>query len=420
MTLDPSESIHNMGDIRVDLLDASNLKAADRNGKSDPYCVFELNNEKVFKSKILKKTLHPTWNENFEVRVPSRTAANFIVKIYDWDIAGDSDFLGQATLDLADLVPFAPVSRNLKLSGKKGVTGNFGEIRLRLLFKSAYVVRTRQGSSTFHGTFAAVPGKLVTGVAGAPLKVGSFVGGNIGKGASAIKNSIFRKSKPNDIVEEEQAMEQAVAEGGGVKATSHGELQTVDSHNQPTASLKNLAEMNIEQDTPRNSLAPSDGRHHRRSKSGTSIKSNTPSRPDSSGSGADLGVASIRLVSASGFPAKDLNMRGRIRMLGTKTKEILKSKSHKTSNGEVIWDEACTTTCTAKQQFQIYIEDDHLFKDQPLGETVFYIDDTGSGKDTVVHAGPGQVVLKTTFRPNGTSENGASGSPKRRGFLGKK
>ena len=83
MTLDPSESIHNMGDIRVDLLDASNLKAADRNGKSDPYCVFELNNEKVFKSKILKKTLHPTWNENFEVRVPSRTAANFIVKIYE-------------------------------------------------------------------------------------------------------------------------------------------------------------------------------------------------------------------------------------------------------------------------------------------------------------------------------------------------
>lgn len=420
MTLDPSESINNMGDLRVDLLDASNLKAADRNGKSDPFCVFELNGEKVFKSKVLKKTLHPTWNENFEVRVPSRTAADLVVKIYDWDLAGDSDFLGQVKLDLAGLEPFAPASRSLKLSGKKGETGNFGEIKVRLLFKSAYVVRTRHGSSTFSGTFA-VPGKIVTGVAGAPLKVGGIVGGGIGKGASAVKRGLFGgKSKTNDIVEEEQAMEQSVAEGGGVKATSHGELQAVDSHNKPTASLNNLAEINMEQDNPRNSLAPSDGRHHRRSKSGTSIKSNSPSRPDTSGSGAELGVASIRLVSASGFPTKDLNMRGRVRMLGTKTKEILKSKSHKTSNGEVTWDEACVTTCPADQQFQIYIEDDHLFKDQPLGEAVFFVDDTGSGKDTIVPVGVGQVVLKTTFRPNGTSENGASGSPKRRGFLGKK
>ena len=418
MTLDPSESIHNMGDLRVDLLDASNLKAADRNGKSDPFCIFELNDEKVFKSKALKKTLHPTWNENFEVKVPSRTAAVFIVKIYDWDLAGDSDFLGQVKLDLTDLQPFTPATRNLKLCGKKWETGNLGEVRIRLLFKSTYVVRTRQGSSTFSGTFA-VPGKIVTGVAGAPLKVGGIVGGGIGKGASAVKG-LFSKSKPSDIVEEEQAVEQAVATGGGVKATGAGELQMVDSHNQPTASLNNLAEMNIERDNPRNSLAPSDGRHHRRSKSGTSIKSNSPSRPDTSGSGADLGVATIRLVSANGFPSKDLNMRGRVRMLGTKTKEILKSKSHKTSNGEVTWDETCVTTCTADQQFQIYVEDDHLFKDQPLGEAVFFVDDTGSGKDTVVPVGGGNVVLKTTFRPNGTSENGASGSPKRRGFLGKK
>lgn len=420
MTLDPSESIHNMGDLRVDLLDASNLKAADRNGKSDPFCVFELNDEKVFKSKTLKKTLHPEWNESFETKVPSRTGADFVVKVYDWDLAGDADFLGQAKLDLASLEPMSLATKTFKLTGKKGEVGEYGEIKLRFLFKSAYVVRTRQGSSTFSGTFA-VPGKIVTGVAGAPLKVGGTVVGGIGKGASAVKRGIFGKSKTNDIVEEQQVMGQAVAQGGGVKATSDGELQTVDSHNQPTVSLKNLAESNMDQDiNPRNSLAPSDIRHHRRSKSGASIKSNSPSRPDTSGSGADLGVATIRLVSATGFPTKDLNMRGRIRVMGTKTREILKSKSHKTSSGEVTWDETCTATCTADQQFQIYVEDDHLFKDQPLGEAIFFIDDTGSGRDTVVPVGAGQIVLKTSFRPNGTSENGTGGSPKRRGFLGGK
>lgn len=421
MTLDPSESINNMGDLRVDLLDAVNLKAMDRNGKSDPYCVFELNDEKVFKSKVLKKTLHPVWNEFFDTKVPSRTAADFIVKIYDWDLAGDADFIGQARLDLTGLEPYKPVTKTYKLFSKKWEAGDYGEIRLRLLFKAAYIIRTRQGSSTFSGTFA-VPGKIVTGVAGAPLKVGGTVVGGIGKGASAVKRGLFGgKSKTNDIVEEEQAMEQAVAQGGGVRATGDGELQTVDSQNQPTAALNNLAEKNMEQDVnPRNSLAPSDIRHHRRSKSGASIKSNSPSRPDTSGSGADLGVASIRLVSASGFPTKDLNMRGRIRVAGGKTKEILKSKSHKTSTGEVTWDEMCTITCTADQQFQIYVEDDHLFKDQPLGEAIFFVADTGSGKDTVVPVNGGQVVLKTSFRPNGTSDNGTGGSPKRRGFLGKK
>lgn len=51
------------GIIRVDVLEAHNLRAADRNGKSDPYCEFYLNGEKVFTTQIQKKTLNPKWNE---------------------------------------------------------------------------------------------------------------------------------------------------------------------------------------------------------------------------------------------------------------------------------------------------------------------------------------------------------------------
>ena len=38
-------------------------------GKSDPFVVFTLNDQKVFKSQTKKKTLNPEWNETFTVQV---------------------------------------------------------------------------------------------------------------------------------------------------------------------------------------------------------------------------------------------------------------------------------------------------------------------------------------------------------------
>ena len=86
MKLDPSESINNQGQLRVEVLDAADLPAADRNGYSDPYCKFLLQGQEVYKTKTQKKTLHPAWNEFFEVPVRSRTAGNFEVDVYDWDL----------------------------------------------------------------------------------------------------------------------------------------------------------------------------------------------------------------------------------------------------------------------------------------------------------------------------------------------
>lgn len=44
-------------------MEGSGLKAADRNGKSDPYCEFYLGDEKIFTTQVQKKTLTPKWNE---------------------------------------------------------------------------------------------------------------------------------------------------------------------------------------------------------------------------------------------------------------------------------------------------------------------------------------------------------------------
>lgn len=57
------------GTLRVTLVDGNDLLAADRSGKSDPFVVFTLNDNRVYKSETVKKTLTPVWNERFDVTV---------------------------------------------------------------------------------------------------------------------------------------------------------------------------------------------------------------------------------------------------------------------------------------------------------------------------------------------------------------
>jgi Ca2+-dependent lipid-binding protein len=59
------------GSLRVTLLTGHDMQGVDRGGKSDPYAVFTLNGERVFKSLVKKKTLNPEWHEDFTVSVVS-------------------------------------------------------------------------------------------------------------------------------------------------------------------------------------------------------------------------------------------------------------------------------------------------------------------------------------------------------------
>lgn len=46
----------------MDLLSARDLMAADKTGTSDPYVVFTVNGERLYKSDVIKKALNPKWN----------------------------------------------------------------------------------------------------------------------------------------------------------------------------------------------------------------------------------------------------------------------------------------------------------------------------------------------------------------------
>ena len=179
MTLKPRDSITNMGSLRVDLLSGKKLPSADRNGKSDPFVKFVLNGEKVFQSETKKKTLNPTWNQDFTVPIACRATAIFHADVYDWDFSGENDYLGGVDIPIADLVPFQSQNVTLALNGKSG------EISLRLLFKPEWIRLLRSNTT---GTFSA--GRMMTGIAGAPLKGVGMVADGVGAVAGGVTGNM--------------------------------------------------------------------------------------------------------------------------------------------------------------------------------------------------------------------------------------
>jgi hypothetical protein len=375
MKLDPSESFSNMGKLRVDVMDGADLPAADRNGFSDPYCKFILNGKDVHKTDKQKKTLHPAWNETFEVPVRSRTAANFEVWVYDWDFGDKADFLGKAAIDLASLEPLQRKEVSLPLDGKSGV------VRLRMMFTPDFIQRTRQGSSTFHGTFA-VPGKVV----GAPVKgvamgVGA-VGGGISKAGSFLGKGFKRKSRTQDS--------HAVADVGETSPTSNGAAPM--SPGTPLIAVDGPTDSSDIPGTP----SP-----HMRNKSwgAASMHSNFGNSPG----GAEAGVGSFTIISASDFPPS-ANLYVRVstdRPNGKGAKEVHKTKHLKPTDGKnFTWGEgeSFKTPCNADSLFKIIVASHKtLGHDDELGEGTFYVSDQGTGSEQTIKAGAGKVVVRSSF-----------------------
>lgn len=368
MQLDPSESFNNQGNLRVEILDAADLPAADRNGFSDPYCKFILNDKIIYKTATQKKTLHPAWNEFFEAPIKSRTGSNFRVEVYDWDFGDKADFLGKADINLDILEPMQQQEVVLGLDGKSGT------VRLKMLFKPDFVQRSRQGSSTFHGTFE-TPGKII----GAPVKgVGKgavFVGGGVAKGAGFLTKGFRRRKsqaaapeEPSSAVDEEPSVN---GDGGPVTPNI-----TVDGAGPP----------------------PGTPSPHGRTRSWGAA-----SGLGASPGGAEQGTASIQVVQASDFPP-NANLRIHVKMEGSRgAKEICKTKAVKIGEKGFVFgseENAGRVTCGADTQFRLVAKDHgHFGMDDDLGEGVFFVDDQGSGGEKEVKVGSGRVVVRSSFQP---------------------
>ncbi|KAL8739134.1 MAG: hypothetical protein Q9181_000163 [Wetmoreana brouardii] len=389
MQLDPSESINNQGNLRVHVLDADDLPAADRNGFSDPYCKFDLNGKEVYKTKIQKKTLHPAWNEYFECPVASRTAAKFNVKVMDWDFGDKADLLGTAEINLELLEPFKQKEIILGLDGKSGV------LRLKFLFTPDYVTRSRQGSSTFSETFAA-PGKII----GAPVKGVGMVGGGVVKGASFLRHGFKGRKGTNREVSD------SMATPPESEPMTNGDRVATPRINEP-----------VEDGSP--ALLPQTPPYARsRSFGGASVVSAAGGTPGKS----DTGAALFTILAASGYP-QGAKVQVHVKQLtgGKAGKDVHKTKAIKSTTGQIEWDhEMFKVNCSADTQFQLLVKDDKMFGDELLGETLFFVDDSSTGIGKAVKIGNGEITLKTTFVPKEDELQGSPKSVNRKSFLSKR
>ncbi|KAJ1980045.1 Tricalbin-2, partial [Dimargaris cristalligena] len=70
------------GTLAVRLIRAEDLTAVDSNGLSDPYVRVKFGGKGVYKSKVQKKTLNPTWDEDFKVQLSGTEAdvLNILIK----------------------------------------------------------------------------------------------------------------------------------------------------------------------------------------------------------------------------------------------------------------------------------------------------------------------------------------------------
>ncbi|CAH0714873.1 unnamed protein product, partial [Brenthis ino] len=89
--------------VTIVLVEAKNLPAMDMDTRSsDPYCKFRLGNEK-YKSKVVWKTLHPSWLEQFDLHLYDDQEQILEVTVWDKDKQTKDDFIGRCAIDLSRL-----------------------------------------------------------------------------------------------------------------------------------------------------------------------------------------------------------------------------------------------------------------------------------------------------------------------------
>ncbi|KAI8973424.1 C2 domain-containing protein [Mycotypha africana] len=333
--LDPSDSLENQGNLTVQLISASGLKAADRRGTSDPYCKFSLNGEKVYKSQTYKKQLSPVFkDEIFTVPIMSRFAASFDVKIYDWDQIGSHTLLAEGRIPIADLPSFEAKEVVASLNG--------GQLKLRLKWEPQLLARKRVGTSLLSATsdVVGVGGKALTGST-------KLVGGAIGGGVGAIGGGIgaigrgFNKLGGHDR-----------------KASTEGTVPPTVVPTEPVANAM-ASQQPVTQDSgiPQSTIDPS----RRASLTSTGRRSVFDDKTKS---------VTIRVTLVEGK-----NLKGDPYCRVKSGKNTVHKTKHMKKNPNPQWNETFTTKIVGPSTLELVVKNHNLMADTSIGEVEFQVND---------------------------------------------
>ncbi|XP_069742584.1 otoferlin isoform X4 [Narcine bancroftii] len=87
--------------IRVYVVRATELHPADINGKADPYIVIKLGKTEIKdKENYISKQLNPVFGKSFDIEATFPMESMLTVAIFDWDLVGTDDLIGETKIDL--------------------------------------------------------------------------------------------------------------------------------------------------------------------------------------------------------------------------------------------------------------------------------------------------------------------------------
>ncbi|XP_072546416.1 otoferlin isoform X2 [Salminus brasiliensis] len=87
--------------VRVYVIRATDLHPADINGKADPYIAIKLGKSEVKdKENYISKQLNPVFGKSFDIEATFPMDSTLTVSIYDWDLVGTDDLIGETKIDL--------------------------------------------------------------------------------------------------------------------------------------------------------------------------------------------------------------------------------------------------------------------------------------------------------------------------------
>ncbi|TKS69726.1 Multiple C2 and transmembrane domain-containing protein 2 [Collichthys lucidus] len=126
------KNLRDVGFLQVKVLKAADLIAADLNGKSDPFCVLELGNDRL-QTHTVYKSLHPDWNKVFTFPVKDIHDV-LVVSIFDEDGDKAPDFLGKVAIPLLSIRRGQPITYLLKKEDLGGLTKGTITLELEVIF----------------------------------------------------------------------------------------------------------------------------------------------------------------------------------------------------------------------------------------------------------------------------------------------
>uniref|UniRef100_A0AAY4EYK3 C2 domain-containing protein n=1 Tax=Denticeps clupeoides TaxID=299321 RepID=A0AAY4EYK3_9TELE len=125
-------NMRDIGFLQVKVIKAMDLLAADLNGKSDPFCVLELGNDRL-QTHTIYKTLNPEWNKVFTFPVKDIHDA-LEITVFDEDGDKAPDFLGKISIPLLSIHNGQQITCPLRKDDLEKLTKGTISLELEVIF----------------------------------------------------------------------------------------------------------------------------------------------------------------------------------------------------------------------------------------------------------------------------------------------